>query len=143
MLKGISPLLSPELLATLYRMGHGDEIVLADAHFPGHTVNAQVIRADGLCIPDLLAAILPLFELDSYVDAPLVMMAAVAGDQLDPAVEQAYRKAIDRHAPAAPAIARIDRFAFYDRTRAASAVVMTGETAKYGNILLKKGVTPC
>jgi L-fucose mutarotase len=143
MLKGISPLLSPELLATLYRMGHGDEIVLADAHFPGHTVNAQVIRADGLCIPDLLAAILPLFELDSYVGAPLVMMAAVAGDQLDPAVEQAYRKAIDRHAPAAPAIARIDRFAFYDRTRAASAVVMTGETAKYGNILLKKGVTPC
>lgn len=142
MLKGVSPLLSPELLAQLHRMGHGDEIVLADAHFPGHTFNPHVIRADGLKIADLLDAILPLFELDSYVEAPLVMMAAVKGDRLDPAVEKSYRKAIDRHAPRAPAIARIDRFAFYDRTRAASAVVMTGETAKYGNILLKKGVTP-
>ncbi|MGA1531009.1 MAG: L-fucose mutarotase [Kiritimatiellia bacterium] len=142
MLKGISPLLSPELLATLHRMGHGDEIVLADAHFPGHTFNRDVIRADGLRIPALLDAILPLFELDSYVDAPLVMMAAVKGDELDPAVEAAYRVPVDRHAPATPAIARIDRFDFYERAKSATAVVMTGETAKYGNILLKKGVTP-
>ncbi|MHC5035451.1 MAG: L-fucose mutarotase [Planctomycetota bacterium] len=142
MLKGISPLLSPELLAALCRMGHGDEIVLADAHFPGHTMNANVIRADGLRIADLLDAILPLFEIDAYVEAPLVMMAPVEGDTLDPTVEEAYREAIERHAPAAPPIARIDRFAFYDRARQAFAVVMTGETAKYGNILLKKGVTP-
>lgn len=142
MLKGISPLLSPEMLAVLDRMGHGDEIVLADAHFPGHTMNPVVIRADGLHIPGLLDAILPLFELDSYVDAPLVMMAAVAGDKLDPSVEKAYLAPIRKHAPKAPAIARIDRFAFYDRARKAFAVVMTGETAKYGNILLKKGVTP-
>ena len=143
MLKGISPLLSPDLLDALYRMGHGDEIVLADAHFPGETVGKRVVRADGLRIADLLDAILPLFELDSYVDAPVVMMAAVPGDTLDPAVEAAYRAAIDRHAPGTPAIARIDRFAFYERAKAAYAVVMTGETAKYGNILLKKGVTPC
>ena len=143
MLKGISPLVSPELLDALYRMGHGDEIVLADAHFPGETVGKRVVRADGLRIADLLDAILPLFELDSYVDAPVVMMAAVPGDTLDPAVEAAYRAAIDRHAPGTPAIARIDRFAFYERAKAAYAVVMTGETAKYGNILLKKGVTPC
>ncbi len=143
MLKNISPLLSPELLAHLCRMGHGDEIILADAHFPGHTINTQVIRADGLRIADLLNAILPLFELDSYVDAPLVMMEAVPGDQLDPSVAKAYRESIDRYSPDAPAIARIDRFAFYDRARAAYAIVMTGETAKYGNILLKKGVTSC
>ncbi|HMP75508.1 MAG TPA: L-fucose mutarotase [Kiritimatiellia bacterium] len=143
MLKGISPLLSPELLALLHRMGHGDEIVLADAHFPGHTFNNNVIRADGLAIPALLDAILPLFELDSYVDAPLAMMAAVKGDQLDPSVEARYRAVIDRHVPSKPVIERIDRFAFYDRARAAFAVVMTGETAKYGNILLKKGVTQC
>lgn len=142
MLKGISPLLSPELLAVMCRMGHGDDIVLADAHFPGHTVNDRVIRADGLDVPGLLDAILPLFELDAYVDAPLVMMAAVPGDKLDPAVENAYRVSIDRHAPKAPAIARIDRFAFYDRARKAFAVVMTGEVRKYGNILLTKGVTP-
>ncbi len=142
MLKGISPLISPELLEVLARMGHGDEIVLADAHFPGETMNDLVVRADGLRIPDLLDAILPLFELDAYVDDPLVMMAAVEGDTLDPSVEVAYRKPIDRHAPDAPEIARIDRFAFYDRAREAFAVVMTGETAKYGNIILKKGVTP-
>jgi L-fucose mutarotase len=142
MLKGISPLLSPGLLAVLCRMGHGDEIVLADAHFPGHTMNANVIRADGLRIADLLDAMLPLFELDAYVAEPLVMMAPVEGDALDPAVEEAYRRAIDRHAPEAPQIARMDRFAFYERARGAFAVVMTGETAKYGNILLKKGVTP-
>lgn len=142
MLKGISPLLSPELLAVLARMGHGDEIVLADAHFPGDTFNGRVIRADGLRIPDLLEAILPLFELDAYVDAPLVMMAAVAGDNLDPQVERDYLVPIRKHAPAAPAISRIDRFAFYERAEKAFAVVMTGELAKYGNILLKKGVTP-
>jgi L-fucose mutarotase len=123
-------------------MGHGDEIVLADAHFPGETFNARVLRADGLRIPALLDAILPLLVLDTYVPDPLVMMAAVPGDALDPAVETAYLAPIRKHAPGAPAITRIDRFAFYERTRKAYAVLMTGETAKYGNILLKKGVTP-
>ena len=143
MLKGISPLLSPELLGVLARMGHGDEIILADAHFPGETFNDQVIRADGLSIPDLLEAILPLFELDSYVDHSLVMMAAVEGDELDPAVEKSYLRAIHKSNPDVAPIERIDRFDFYDRTKNAFAVVMTGELAKYGNILLKKGVTPC
>lgn len=142
MLKGISPLLSPDLLSVLSRMGHGDEIVLADAHFPGETVAKRILRADGLKIADLLDAILPLFELDGYVAAPAVMMAAVKGDKLDPAVEDACRKAIDRHAPKTPPIARLERFAFYDRAKEAFAIVMTGETAKYGNIILKKGVTP-
>ena len=142
MLKGISPLLSPELLTVLCRMGHGDEIVLADAHFPGDTMGRRVLRADGLKIAALIDAILPVFELDSYVDAPLVMMAAVPGDKLDPRVEKAYRAAVDRHAPKTPPIARMERFAFYDRAKQAFAVVMTGETAKYGNIILKKGVTP-
>lgn len=142
MLIGISPLISPELLAVMCRMGHGDELILADAHFPGESCNARVLRADGLRIPDLLDAVLPLFALDTYIPAPLTMMAAVTGDQLDPAVERAYRAAIDRRQPKAPAIARIDRYAFYDRARKAFAVVMTGETAKYGNILLTKGVTP-
>jgi L-fucose mutarotase len=142
MLRGISPLLSPDLLAGLYRMGHGDEIVLADAHFPGETFNSRVIRADGLKIPALIEAILPLFVLDTYVPDPIVMMAAVPGDTLDENVLAAYRAAIERHAPGPPPTTFIDRFAFYDRARAAFAVVMTGETAKYGNIILKKGVTP-
>ena len=142
MLIGISPLISPDLLSVLYRMGHGDEIVLADAHFPGESYGQRVLRADGLKIPDLLNAILPLFVLDSYVESPLIMMAPVKGDQLDPGVETSYRKAIDRHWPNTPSIQRIDRYAFYDRTKCAFAVLMTGETAKYGNIILIKGVTP-
>ena len=141
MLKGIHPCISPELLKTLAEMGHGDEIILADAHFPGHSFNERVLRADGLDVTTLLEGILPLFELDSYAD-PLVMMAAVEGDRLDPQVEEQYLKVIHRHVPAAKPPARIDRFAFYDRAQSAYAVVMTGETRKYGNILLKKGVTP-
>jgi L-fucose mutarotase len=142
MLKGISPLISPELLAVMDRMGHGDELILADAHFPGETFNNRIIRADGLRIPDLLLGILPLYELDSYVPAPLMMMAAVAGDELDPKVEESYLKSIHVTNPNVAPILRIDRFEFYERAKKAFAVVMTGETAKYGNIILKKGVTP-
>jgi len=142
MLKGISPLISPELLGVLSRMGHGDEIVLADAHFPGETFNSNVLRADGLKIAELLEGILPLFELDAYVPHPLAMMAAVPGDTLDPLVEEGYLKSIHQTNPTVPSIERIERFSFYERAKSAFAVVMTGETAKYGNIILKKGVTP-
>ena len=142
MLIGISPLMSPELLSVLYRMGHGDEIVLADAHFPADTFGQRVVRADGIKVPALLEAILPLMVLDSYVEAPVIMMAPVSGDQLDPVVETSYRISIDRFWPETPAIGHMERFAFYDRCKQAFAVVATGETAKYGNIILKKGVTP-
>lgn len=141
MLKNISPLISPQLLKTLAEMGHGDEIIFSDAHFPAHSMGPKVIRADGLRVGDLLAAIIPLFELDSYAP-PLVMMAAVEGDTLDASVEQRYLQALsstDRHDLS---VTRIDRFAFYERAQKAFAIVITGETAKYGNILLKKGVTP-
>jgi L-fucose mutarotase len=141
MLKGIHPCLSPDLLKTLAEMGHGDEIILADAHFPGHSVHPRTLRADGLLITTLLDAILPLFELDTYAH-PIAMMAPVPGDELDPQVEESYLQVIHRHAPTTPAPERIERHAFYKRAAGAFAIVMTGETAKYGNILLKKGVTP-
>ena len=80
MLKTISPLISPELLKVLAEMGHGDEIIFSDAHFPAHSMGPQVIRADGLRVSDLLQAIIPLFELDSYAP-PVVMMAAVEQQQ--------------------------------------------------------------
>jgi L-fucose mutarotase len=142
MLKGISPLISPDLLAVLSMMGHGDEIVLADAHFPAYIYNDEVLRADGIRIPDLLEAILPLFELDSYGDAPLIMMAPVDGDVLDPNVEASYRERIKKVNGLVPDIERIERYAFYDRTAEAFAVVVTGELTKYGNLILRKGVTP-
>ncbi len=141
MLKGIAPCLSPDLLKVLAEMGHGDEIVLADAHFPGHMFNDRVLRADGLGITTLVDGILPIFELDQYAP-PLAMMAAVPGDKLDPKVEASYLKVIRKHVPGAKAPERVERFAFYERAKKAFAVVMTGETAKYGNLILKKGVTP-
>ena len=143
MLKGISHLISPDLLKILSEMGHGDEIVLADAHFPGKILNSNTIRADGIKIADLLEAILPLFELDSYSPSPLVMMAAVEGDELDPEVEINYLTAIKKTNPNLARIARIDRFEFYEIAKSAHAIVVTGELSKYGNIILKKGVTPC
>ena len=137
LLKGISPAISPELLKVLAEMGHGDEIVFSDAHFPAHTMNARVIRADGLGCDELLKGIAPLVELDSYA-TPVVMMEAVKGDTLDPEVEKKYRAALGYKGE----IERMERYAFYERAKKAYAVVLTGETAKYGNIIIKKGVTP-
>ena len=142
MLKGISPVISPDLLYTLHVMGHGDEIVLADSHFPTESLNDNILRSDGVKIQDLLMGILPVFEIDTYVNDPVVMMNAVSGDTLDPVAEEAYLIPIKQYYPEAPAITRIDRFAFYERARNAFAIVITGELAKYGNIILKKGVTP-
>jgi L-fucose mutarotase len=141
MLRGISPLISPELLFTLARMGHGDELVLADAHFPAHSLGPPVIRADGLRVAELLDAILPLLVLDDFVATPLAMMAPVPGDAADPLVWAAYRAAIERHAPGTPPPEQVERLAFYNRAKHAFAIVMTGEIAKYGNLIIKKGVT--
>lgn len=141
-LRGISPLSSPKLLAVLSRMGHGDELVLADAHFPADCVNCRILRADGLRIHDLLDAIMPLWAPDPYVDDPIVMMAPVDGDTLDQHALSRYRAAIERHAPEATTTIFIPRFAFYERIRNAFAAVLTSETAKYGNILIEKGVIP-
>lgn len=137
MLKGISPLVSPDLLKALCEMGHGDEIILSDAHFPAHTLGVPVLRADGIPVADLLAGILPLLELDAYVDHPVVMMAPVPGDSLDDVLMAKVHALVP-----AEKVEHIERFAFYERARKVFAVVVTGETAKYGNILLKKGVTP-
>lgn len=142
MLKGIHPAISPELLKILAEMGHGDELVLSDAHFPAHQLHHRVIRADGIDVATLLEGISPLFEYDAYADAPLIMMKAVPGDSLDPNVEQRYLTIIKSTVGNAPNLQHIERFAFYERAKTAYAVVITGELAKYGNIIIKKGVTP-
>jgi L-fucose mutarotase len=141
MLKGISPLISPDLLKIIAEMGHGDEIVLADAHFPGHSTGRTVLRADGATVDQLIDALLPLFELDSY-DVPLIMMAPVEGDALDPNVEEAYSRTVADYQDNVPPPERLERFAFYERAGRAYAIVVTGDRRKYANLILKKGVTP-
>jgi L-fucose mutarotase len=141
MLKGISPYLSPDLLKLLYEMGHGDEILLADAHFPGHSFGRRVLRTDGLTIPQLLGGILPLFELDSSGEA-LVMMQPDPGEPMNHDVEADFLQVVSQHVAGVAAPLRIARQAFYERTKAAYAVAITGETRAYGNLILRKGVTP-
>jgi len=123
----------------LAQMRDGDEIVFADAHFAGRAVYARVLRADELVITTLLDGILPLFELDANTDA-LVMMAALPGEQSDPQTAACYLEVIHRHVPRASAPVRVDQFEFYERVRKAFAVVLTGETAAYGSLILRKGV---
>ena len=134
MLKGISPLISPELLKTLCEMGHGDCIVLADSHFPAYSLGPKVIPASGIQADALLRGIMPLFELDRYVDHPMLMMAPVPGDHLD----DAYVAACQEITGCAPEF--LERFAFYESARKAFAIVQTGETRQYANIILQKGV---
>nr|WP_321456455.1 L-fucose mutarotase [uncultured Cohaesibacter sp.] len=136
MLKTISPLISPNLLMMMHQMGHGDEIVFSDAHFPANSFNNVVLRADGVEVTQLLKAIMPLWQLDQYVKDNVVMMAPVEGDDLPDGLVSDYSAAL----PSDAEITFIDRFAFYERTRSASLVVVTGTTRKYGNIILKKGV---
>lgn len=142
MLIGIDSAIGPELLYTLSRMGHGDEIVLADAFYPGESRAKRSLRADGVRIPVLLQGILRLINPDSFVPDPFVMMSPISGDSADPEIELEYRRVIDRTWPEAPPIQKLSRFEFYERAERAFAVVVTGETVKYGCIIVKKGVIP-
>lgn len=130
-------MVSPELLKAICEMGHGDEILFADAHFPGCTNARELIRADGVPADKLLEGIIPLLELDSYA-TPVIMTAPVPGDVLDPSVEARYRKALNYDGE----IEFITREQLYERAKKCFAIVQTGETAKYGNVFIKKGVTP-
>lgn len=139
MLKGIPSILSPELLKILMEMGHGDEIVIADGNFPSASVGQRVVRLDGHGVPEILSAILKLMPLDTYVDEPVQLMAVTPGDPVVPVIWDEYRQIVDRFQPDTP-IGKTERFAFYERAKNAYAVIATGETAIYANILLKKGV---
>ncbi|EEA94590.1 L-fucose mutarotase [Pseudovibrio sp. JE062] len=136
MLKGINPIIFPELLKILHEMGHGDELVLSDAHFPAYSVSDTVLRADGCEATDLLEAIMPLWELDQYDPENVMMMAAVEGDQLPDGLVDDYQSAL----PAGAQITFVERFAFYEKAKKAYCVVVTGTTRKYGNVIIKKGV---
>ena len=138
MLKNISPLLSPELLKIMAEMGHGDELVIGDGNFPAASVAQRLVRADGHGVPELLEAILKLFPLDQYVSCPAALMDN--GDSANPPAIWAAYKQIIESSEGDKEIELVERFAFYERAKKAYAVVATGETAIYANIILKKGV---
>jgi len=141
MLKGIDPLLGPELLATLRAMGHADEIAIVDANFPAAANARRLIRAEGVSAPRMAAAILSVLPLDEFEPVAAFRMAVDgAPDELPPVIGE-FEQLLRRAGYAGP-IAALERFAYYERTRAAYAIVSTGERRYWGNLILKKGAIP-
>lgn len=140
MLNGIPPIISPDLMYVLMKMGHGDDIVLADGNFPADSHAQRIIRLDGHGIPEILSALLPFFPLDTFVDQPAGLMNPVDDQAAEPPIWQTYRELIHQHDDRAPELEKIERFEFYERARQAYAIIATSETALYANLILKKGV---
>ena len=143
MLKGIPKILSPELLKVLCEMGHSDRLVIADGNFPSESMgkNAKVIRMDGHGVPEILDAILQLFPLDTYVEKPVGLMEVVPGDPVETPIWNTYFDTVQKYdARGENAVQYIERFAFYAQAKEAYAIIATGESALYANILLQKGV---
>lgn len=141
MLKGIPNLLSPELLKILMEMGHGDRIVIGDGNFPHASIakDSILVRMDGHGVRDILDAILTLMPLDTYVDTPVSLMEVVPGDNVETPIWDEYAKIVEKHQPGTK-IGHIERFQFYEEARRCYAVVASGESALYANIILQKGV---
>lgn len=143
MLKGIPKILSPELLKVLCEMGHSDRLVIADGNFPAESMgkNAKVIRMDGHGACEVLEAILQLFPLDTYVEHPVNLMEVMAGDPVETPIWDAYKEIVKKaDSRGADAVGQIERFAFYEEAKKAYAIIATGESALYANIMLQKGV---
>ncbi len=142
MLKGISPILSPELLKVLCEMGHSDTIVIADGNFPAETMgkDAIVIRMDGHGVPEILEAVLKVFPLDQYVEKPVSLMERVPGDTADISIWKTYEEIIAKEEERGSALIQtLERFDFYEQAKRAYAVIATSERSQYANILLQKG----
>lgn len=143
MLKGIPKILSPELLKVLCEMGHGDRLVIGDGNFPAQSMgkDAIVIRMDGHGACEVLDAILQLFPLDTYVEHPVNLMEVMPGDTVETPIWDEYEEIVKKaDLRGRDAIGRIERFAFYEESRKAYAVIATGEGALYANVMLQKGV---
>lgn len=145
MLKGIPNIISPDLLKVLHEMGHGDEIVLADGNFPGASMakagdgrkEAIFLRADGHGVCELLQAILKIFPLDTYAQ-PVYIMEKVEGDTVATPIWDEFDEILKEHTK--EKVERLERYAFYERSKKAYCIIQTGESAQYANIILKKGV---
>jgi len=140
MLKGIPPILTPELLKILMEMGHGDEIVIADGNFPKMAHGENVVRLDGHGVCEILEAVLKFFPLDPYVDKPVSLMEVVKTDNYKPVIWDDYKRIINEAEGKEIGIKSIERFDFYNHAATAYATIATSEKSLYANIILKKGV---
>lgn len=143
MLKGIPQILSPELLKVLCEMGHSDRLVLADGNFPAESMgkDAIVIRCDGHGVPELLDAILKVFPLDTYVKQPVSLMEVMPDDPVETPIWDTYKEIVGKYDQrGGAAVGNIERFAFYEEAKKVYAIIATGESALYANVMLQKGV---
>lgn len=140
MLKQIPTILSPELFKTMMEMGHGDEIILTDGNFPAASHASRLIRADGHNVPELLDAILQFYPIDTFVKQPISLMARVPGDNYNPEIWAVFENIVSQHFSSFNGFEMVERFDFYERAKKAYAIVATSETARYANIILKKGI---
>ena len=142
MLKGISPLISPQLLKVLCEMGHGDTVVLADGNFPSESVgkDAIVIRADGHGVPELLDGILQIFPLDDFVDISVQLMKVPDGETVATPIWDTYKEIVAKYDKRGNAtVQNIPKMQFMEETRKSYCIIATGEKALYANIMLRKG----
>ncbi|WP_076999700.1 RbsD/FucU family protein [Variovorax sp. KK3] len=140
MLKTLDPLLGPDLLHALAAMGHGDELAIVDANFPGAACARRLVRVDGADATQVLAAVLSLLPLDDFVESPIASMAVVDAPDTLPPVVQAFQRLAEGFEARPLVVEPLPREHFYARAREAFAVVQTAETRLYGNVLLRKGV---
>jgi L-fucose mutarotase len=140
MLKGLDPLLSPDLLHSLRAMGHGDEIVVADANFPSASMARRLVRLDGVSAVAAADAILSVMPLDDFAPDAAWRMEVVGDPDAEQPIFAEFRRVIAAREGEQFRLTALERFAFYERARAAFAIVATGEGRLYGNLILKKGV---
>ena len=139
MLKGIDPILSPDILHALASMGHGDTLVIADSNFPSASVARRLCRTPGIAAPRVLEAVMSVVPLDTFVEHPVAVMQVVGDPGAVPAPVRDFRDVLDRLGERAVTFEVVERHAFYERARTAFVVVATGESRPYGNIILTKG----
>ena len=140
MLKNIDPRLSPELLYVLRAMGHGDELAIVDANYPGESAGPRVIRLDALSATQTLDIVLSVFPLDTFVPDACVRMEVVGKGSKEQPIFDEFRALIAEREGANFKLHKLERYKFYERASQGFAVIITGERRLYGNIILKKGV---
>lgn len=140
MLKGLDPLLGPELLSTLREMGHGDDIAIVDTNYPATSSGLPVIRLDGVPAPRVLDAVLSVMPLDDFVPDAAWRMQMVENAAGELPIFDEFRAVIAAREGERFRLASLERFAFYEKARSAYAIIVSGERRLYGNIILKKGI---
>jgi L-fucose mutarotase len=139
-LKGLHPLLAPDLLHALASMGHGDTIAIVDGNFPATANARRLIDVPGISSPAMFAAILTVLPLDARVSPALFTMEVTGDPTAVPPPVTEFATVLTEQGMADMEIGHLERHAFYERSRAAFAIVRTGEQRRFGNILLVKGV---